>query len=444
MSTRASESSAQRRPPPRRSGERKPGRTLLRAGGAAVLAVLLLAAPVAAPASAAPGAPDGNPVVTWDLHAERAVWDVARQPPYVTGRSFAVVHGAVYDAVNAIAGTPYAPLISAPRATGRESVPAAVATAAYRTLDWMFPAQHADLTATYQAYLDEIPDGRAERDGIAVGSRAADAMIANRTGDGAYGDRTWTQGTAPGQWRPTPPTFAQDGAWVGYTRPFVLPSADLFRTAGPPALTSRAYARELNEVKDLGGIDSTKRTADQTEAAIWWHDRRLTIWEIRRQLATAQRLGTLPTARLFALVNTSIADSAVICFAEKDRWSFWRPVTAVRLADTDGNPATHGDPDWTPLAITPPHPDFTSGHACSTGSVTSAFRAFFGRDDIPFSAYSADAGTRRHYTSFSQARDELIGARVWAGVHFRSADVHGTRIGEQTTAYLLKHAFYRT
>lgn len=223
----------------------------------------------------------------------------------------------------------------------------------------------------------------------------------------------------------------------------MLPSADLLRTAGPPALTSRAYARDLNEIKAVGGAGSAVRTADQTEAAIWWHDRRLTIWEMRRQLATGQHLGALPTARLFALVTVSIADSAVVCFREKDRWSFWRPVTAVQHADTDGNPATRGDPDWTPLLVTPPHPDYTSGHACSTGSVVSAFQAFFGRDDIPFSAYSADSGTRRRYASFSQARDELISARVWGGVHFRSADVQGTLIGERTTAYLLEHAFRR-
>jgi hypothetical protein len=214
-----------------------------------------------------------------------------------------------------------------------------------------------------------------------------------------------------------------------------------FRTSGPPALSSRAYARELNEVKALGSATSTVRTQDQTESAIWWHDRRLTEWEIKRNLATAQRLSVSETARLFAMVDVTTADTGIACFSEKEFWNFWRPITAIRLAETDGNPRTTADPEWNALLVTPPFPDHTSGHACGTSAMMAVLRHFFGRDDISFSAYSADSGTRRSFTSFTQARDEVNLARIWGGVHFRSADLQGSKLGEQVAADVIGHAF---
>jgi hypothetical protein len=397
-----------------------------------------LSAPTAAPAAEPAGE---NAVLVWDQRAEYAIWDIAAQAPYVTRRSFAMVHGAVYDAVNAIDGTRYQPLIAAPHATGRESVDAAVATAAYRVLDSLFPAQHDRLANEYSAYLAAITDGRSKQSGVEVGARAATAMITARTDDGAFGPQTWTVGTRPGEWRPTPPLFLSDAAWVGHVRPFVIPNRSMFRTSGPPALTSRAYARDVNEVKTIGSATSTVRTQDQTEAAIWWHDRRLTEWEMKREVATTQRLSVSDTARLFALVDVATADTGIACFAEKEFWNFWRPVTAIRLADTDENPGTTADPQWSSLLITPPFPDYTSGHACGTSAMMATLRHFFGRDDISFGAYSADSGTRRTFTSFTQARDEVNQARVWGGVHFRSADLQGSKLGEQVAKYVIGHAF---
>jgi len=287
-----------------------------------------------------------------------------------------------------------------------------------------------------------IRDGRAKRGGIAVGERAAAAMIAGRAGDGAFDPAAaWTVGTAPGQWRPTPPAFAQDGAWVGDLRPFVISSGDAFRTPGPPALSSAAWARDYNEVKALGSATSTVRTQDQTESAIWWHDRRLTEWEIKRQLARTQRLSPLGTARMFAMADVANADSLIACFNEKKFWNFWRPVTAIPLGDTDGNPATAADPAWTPLLITPPFPDYTSGHTCSTSAGMYALRRFFGRDNLTFSAYSADSGTTRTFTSFSSAVDEVVGARIWGGVHYRTADERGVDIGYGVARYVLAREF---
>jgi len=420
--------------------------TFVKSRGSAAVAMLALIAPLAGAPTAAqaqpPSSSDGtNAVIAWDVNAQTAIYEVARQQPYVTTRSFAMVQGAVYDAVDAIAGSPYQPYLVAPRARRGDSVDAAVATAAYRVLLSLFPAQADPLLVQYNASLAAIADGRSKQGGIAVGAAAAAAMIAARANDGAFGTGAWVVGTAPGQWRPTPPAFAQDGAWVGDLEPFVLPSARMFRTAGPPALTSAAYAKDVNEVEAIGSATSTVRTADQTEAAKWWNDRRLTEWSIKRQIAVNERLDTLQTARLFAMVDITLADTSIACFNEKKFWSFWRPITAIQLADTDGNPVTTADPTWTPLLVTPPFPDYTSGHACSTAADMLTLRHFFGRDDIAFSAYSADSGTTRSYQSFSGALAELIEARIWGGIHFRTADVQGAKIGENVARYILRHEF---
>jgi len=160
-------------------------------------------------------------------------------------------------------------------------------------------------------------------------------------------------------------------------------------------------------------------------------------WEIRRQLATTKHLDTLQTARLFTTVNMAAVDSLIACYQEKKFWSFWRPVTAIPLADTDGNPDTAADSAWTPLRITAPSTEYPSGHACLTSATMAGFRAFFGRDDVSFSAYSADSGTTRHFDSFSQATAELVEARIWAGVHFRSASVDGKKLGATVSREVL-------
>ncbi|MFC4107484.1 vanadium-dependent haloperoxidase [Micromonospora zhanjiangensis] len=412
--------------------------------GAAVAAVLAAGVPLGyapSPAGAAVAGASPASILDWDVAAETAIWDVARQPPQIQSRGAAMVHGAIFDAVNAIAGRPYQPYLVAPPADGSESVDAAVATAAYQVLDSLFPAQHDDLRARYDRSLAAVPDGPAERGGVAVGARAAAAMIDARRGDGSFGSQTFPVGTLPGQWRPTPPTYGNETAWVGRMKPFLLPRASMFRTAGPPALTSAQYARDYTEVKAVGSATSTARTADQTDAAIWWHDRRLAEWEIKRQLVTTQRLDVVRAARMFAMADLAEVDAVIACFNEKAAWNRWRPVTAIRLGDTDGNPATAPDPNWTPLLVTPAHPDYTSGHTCDSGAVMSALAYFFGRDDIAFSAYSADSGSRRYFRGFTQALTEVTDARVWGGIHTRTADTQGAAIGLQTTAYMVAHYF---
>lgn len=416
-------------------------RRALRLGVASIVVLgsaLLLTSPVSPAAATTASA---NPVVVWDEYAQKSIWDVAVQGPNVQGRSFSMVHGAVYDAVNAIAGKPYQPYLIAPPAAGSESMPAAVAAAAHHVLLSLFPAQQPALQAQYDAYLAGIPNGLPKQRGIAIGGQAAAAMIAARQNDGAFGPQTWVVGTQPGQWRPTPPTFGSDGAWTGFMKPFTIANAAMFRTAGPPALTSSAYAKDLNEVKKVGAVNSTTRTADQTDAAIWWHDRRLTEWEIKRQVATSQGLNTLQAARMFAMVDFAATDAVIACYNDKAYYSFWRPVTAIQLADTDGNPATVADPSWMPVLVTPPFPEHPSGHTCYTAATMGALAYFFQRDNISFSAFSPASNSTRSFTSFSQALKEVINARVWGGIHFRTADLQGAKLGGLVTAYMIDHYF---
>jgi hypothetical protein len=413
--------------------------------GPVVIAALALAVPlVLAPTGAQAGsAATGNPVVTWNAHAQTAIHDVAGQSPTAAARSFAIVQGAVYDAVNAIAGTPYEPYLDAPRSRPGDSAPAAVAAASYQVLLSLFPGQAESLRAKYDESLAAIPDGREKRGGIAVGEAAAAAMIEARRNDVGDPAATWPVGDQPGQWRPTPPDFLQVGAPFATLKPFVIDNPGDYRAPGPPALTSAAWARDMNEVKTLGSLTSTVRTPEQTEAAIWWDDYRLVEWDIKRQLAGTQRLNTLQAARMFAMVDIAAADSLIACYREKRSWAFWRPVTAIPLADTDGNPATAGDPNWTPLRTTAPSAEYPSGHACFTSATTAALRKFFGRDNLKFSADSADSGTTRHYTSLSSALAELLEARVWAGVHYRFASVDGDRLAASVTREVLAQEFGR-
>jgi hypothetical protein len=399
-------------------------------GSIAVAAALTLLSPVAAPAAT------GNAVITWDVNAQTAIWDVAGQSAAAAGRSFAMVSGAVYDAVNAIAGKPYRPYLVAPATNGTESTDAAIGTAATRVLTALFPAQQDRLRTQYEDLLAAIPDGQAKAGGVRVGDQTAAAMVAARENDGAFGTELWPVGTEPGQWRPAPPGFGNSGAWAAHTRHFAIPDASMGELPGPPALTSRAYAREFNEVKEIGAASSTVRTADQTEAAIWWQDPRSVEWEIKRQVAETQGLSVLETARLFALSDTSTIDAAIACAHEKERWSSWRPITAIRLADTDGNPRTVADPAWTPLLSTSPSPDYPSGHACGIGARMTAFRLFFGRDDISYHAFSEASGTTRHFTSFSSGLAEVMKSRVWGGIHVRSANTDGAKLGKAVAFYV--------
>jgi hypothetical protein len=395
---------------------------------AGAIVAFAVAALAVAPTAAA------NSVTDWNARAQHAIVDVA-QGQENQSRSFAMVSGAVYDAVNAIDGTPYRPYLVAPAAQRSYSKDAAVATAAHDVLVGLLPAQRSSLDQQYDEALAAIPNGAGKAGAVAVGGQAADAMLAARENDGVNASQTWIVGTQPGQWRPTPPFMVGIGAQIGFMRTFAIPNPDLFRSPRPNALTSAKYATDFNEVKAIGAASSTTRTSDQTEAAIFWNGRSL-WWSIFDQIALARHLSVSETARMLALVSISAHDSFIANFKAKHHWSFWRPVTAILNAGADGNPATAADPDWTPLLPTPPFPEHPSGHTTISATITTILALFFRTDRIAFTAYSPDTNTTRHYARFSDALTEIINARVWGGIHFRTADNQGAVQGAKLAAYV--------
>ncbi len=329
---------------------RRTRRTALLLAGAALLAI----------AASTPARADT--VTDWNQQSTDSLIVAAGQGPTVSVLHLAMVHGAVYDAVNAI-DRRHEPYLGAPRARSWYSKDAAAATAAYRVLLSIVPAQQAALDARYQTSLAAIPEGKAKAGGISVGESSALQMVAARTGDGRFGPFRFVVGSQPGQWRPVLPAFMNDpNAWVARVRPFLIDSPARFRTDGPNALAGKRYAREFAEVKSIGSLNSTTRTADQTDMARFWAEHALAMWSrIFRQLSAGHYLGTAENARLFAMTYLTAADAAISCWDDKAHWGFWRPITAIREADTDGNPATVADPGWLPLLATPPYPDHPSG-----------------------------------------------------------------------------------
>ena len=443
------------------------------------LAVATLIA-VAGLTPVARGQSAGNAAIEWNMHASNAIMAPAPvgagQPPHAAVLSLAMVQGAVYDAVNAIDGG-YQPYLVKPLAGPGDSKEAAVATASFRVLfgfpdrtpplAGVVPAQFATTLATlqtqYEASLASVPEGDAKTGGITVGEETAEAMLTERLNDGRFGTFTFAQGTDPGDWRLGPPQgsagiVARDPApWVGFVRPFLVPNVDMLRTDGPNALTSEAYADEFNEVKELGSLTSTTRTPDQTAAAIFWQDNGIAIWNrVYRSLALSKQLDILESARLFAMTNLAGADGSIGCWNDKAFYSFWRPITAIREAAGDGNPATEADANWVPLfdpsvqvsgapLVSPGFPDHPSGHTCVSGAIVHTLQDFFGTDKVSFTALSNKCApapcTNRPFDRFSKALKEIIDARVWGGIHFRTADVQGAVMGKKIANYMEQNYF---
>jgi hypothetical protein len=351
-----------------------------------------------------PGVARADAVTDWNAYAGNAIAVTARMSPTPTSLHMAMVQGAMYDAVNGIDRS-YRPYLVLPAAQPWDSMDAAAATAAYRVLVNIVPAQQPVLEPLYEASLAAVPDGPSKDGGIAAGEAAAAAMIASRTGDGRFGSFRFTGSLTPGAWRPDLPFFASDPfAWAAYVKPFLIQSGSQFRSDGPNALTSDAYAADFTEVKAIGARNSATRTADQTDQALFWGAEHGTLlWgRILRTIAANQGLSLVEDARLFAMVQLASADANISCWNDKAYWSFWRPITAIRLADTDGNPATDPEVGWEPLLATPPFPEHPSGHTCGSGAIVASLQNFFGTDKIAFTAFSNGSGTWRSYTGVSE------------------------------------------
>src|SRR5262245_43674213 len=365
--------------------------------------------------------------------------------PLFFARDAAIVHAAVYDAVNDIDRS-YTPFFADAKAPRGASLEAAAAQAAHDTLTALFPAHQAAFDDTLAADLADIPPGRA-RLGVAVGQAVARQILAWRSTDGSTAQVPYGPGTARGDWQPTPPAFAPAVApqW-GSVTPFCIPGDSAFRAPPPPALTSADYAAAFNEVKSLGAANSTTRTAEQSAIAKFWYGAAGTFtangyWnQIAQEVAQQRGDSLVQDARLFALLNLAQADAYFAVFDTKYTYNFWRPVTAIRAADTDGNPDTAADPAWTPFLVTPAHPSYSSGHSGLSGASAAVLAAFFGSDAIPFT-FSSDSlpGVTRSFTSFSATAQECSDSRVYAGIHWRFDVAAGQAMGNAIGDYVASH-----
>ena len=305
------------------------------------------------------------------------------------------------------------------------------------------------LDALYAETLADIPNnGTSKEDGIAAGAAAAAAMLAARANDGRYEPFSFPVGGDAGEWRPVLPAFVNDPfAWVANVEPFVLQSSSQFRTKGPRALTSGAYTKEYNEVKELGGPTlGSPRSAEQEAVAQFYTVNVIELLNRTfRTISEAEGLSLAEEARLFGMLNLAGADSVIDCWDEKEFWSFWRPITAIQEGDNDTNPDTVGDPDWTPLIATPPYPEHTSGYNCASGAFMQTAKAFFGRNRMEFSVVkfpgNVTPNPTRDYGQFKAVVKDTIDARVYQGIHFRTADVQGAALGKDVAHWLDKHYF---
>jgi hypothetical protein len=359
-------------------------------------------------------------------------------------RTLAMVHVAMSDAVNSV--TPRYTRVIATMPNVPSASPEAAATAAARhVLNQLYPKHKDKIEATYAASLKMIPEGPARAEGIALGEQVAAAIIADRANDGTNAPDTYRPHAAAGAYVPTAsPLFAQ----YAHARPWLIPKADHFRPGPPPAVSSAAYTRDYNEVKEIGGVKSTTRTADQTDAVTFWRNANFgPAWQrMARELATAKELPLPECTRLFALLNMSLANAYIINWDAKYTYQFWRPITAIRNADIDGNDATERDAGWTPLNQTPMHPEYPSQAAMNATIASLVLASVFGSlTEVPFNMPDiADAKRTRSFKSIADMVEEHKNVRVWGGVHFRAGLEVGADLGRKIVAYMLENSLKPT
>ncbi|MGZ6693051.1 MAG: vanadium-dependent haloperoxidase [Solirubrobacteraceae bacterium] len=412
---------------------------------AACAGVLVLAPLGATPtASAATTAGDPTVISDWNALAATTVGADPTKAPQETPLYVGFVQAAVYDAVVGI-DRRYEPYRFDARAPHRTSAQAAAVAAAHKVLVTYSPYAQATLDAAYAAALAQIPDGKAKTRGIAFGTLAADNLIAMRANDGRNAPVLFTQPPAPGVWRPTPPALLPMAVpWMGSVTPLLVRSGAQFGEPGPPpALTSARYTRDFDEVKALGSATSTARTPEQTNSALFFSGNAAVQFNAAlRDQMTVRHPDIVDAARMFAAVDMSEADAIISVWHAKYLYGFWRPITAINLADTDGNPATTADRNWTPLLTTPPYPDYVSGYSGLTGAFTQALEEALDTRHLQLTLTStAVPGAVRSYDSGKSLRNDVVDARVWLGIHFRTADTGGVEMGQRVADWALTHYF---
>ena len=391
-----------------------------------------------------------DPVVQWNRNLLAIVRTPGAQPATIhPTRSFAILHAAIYDAVNAIdqTHTPYAVRFAG--VSRRASQPAAADAAAHDVLVALYPAFASTLDAEFRQSLTLVPEGVGKTEGIRIGQAVAEALLALRNHDGANQPPVpYVFGTAPGDYQSTPPNFPKQPQfthWPNVT-PFALRRANQFRPGVPPALTSDRYSDDVNEVQSLGVAGSTAATPDEAVTGRFWNGAIQNYWNEIAQTASLDRhLTTAQTARLFALLNLSVADSVIAFYDAKYTYNRWRPVTAIRAAGTDDNPDTTPDANWLPeVGNTAPDPAYPGAHAVISAAGAEVLMAVLQRDRLDFNVTSEVLpGVERSFASFSAAAEEATLSRIFAGAHFRNDLTSGHRLGRDVADFVLDHVLTR-
>jgi hypothetical protein len=389
------------------------------------------------------GASDsGAIVIAWNKELLHIVQTPGAQPATVhPTRSYAILHAAIYDAIVSITRDAPAYLVSVSSPSSARP-DAAASEAGHDVLVALYPKMKAALDQQLASELAAIPDGAGKQQGIQVGQTVAARLFAMRANDGsAAKSQPFVMGNQPGNYRLTPPKFVAPvfTNW-GNVAPFVLNNAAQFRPGSPPALTSQAYAQAINEVKSLGQKTSTTRTADQTVIAKFWAGPIWNTWnEIAEEAALAHHTNLETTARLFAVLNLSFADSAIAFYDAKYHYQLWRPVTAIRLASTTGNPATVGNPTWTPLAVTALDPSYPGAHSTISSAGATVLLAFFGNQDQIKVTSDVLPGVVRTFASYNDVATEAGLSRIYAGQHTRIDHEAGLQLGHAVAQFVLPH-----
>jgi hypothetical protein len=374
-------------------------------------------------------------VIDWNARAEAIAVEKRLLPP-PNARMMALLHVAMFEAVNAI-DKRYAPFRIKLEASERASREAAASAAAHKVMVTLHPDRQTSLDAALTAVLSSIPDGDAKTNGIELGSNAAAQVLALRAKDGTDTAESYRPYAAPGVYVPTVVPVSSN---YGDVSPWVMRSGSQFRPAPPPALTSTTWTNDLNEIREIGGRTSAKRSAEQTAIARFWFVTGPQAWNpIVRQLAASKKLDTTESARLFALVAIAADDAFIAVFDAKYHYNLWRPITAIRNADRTSNPATPRDANWLPLGDTPMHPEYPCAHCITSVAVGTVLRGFFGNEIPEVSMTSPTApGVTRKWARLQDLADEVSAARIYAGFHYRFSTQAGAEMGRKIGELVLK------
>ncbi|MCI0540733.1 MAG: phosphatase PAP2 family protein [Verrucomicrobiales bacterium] len=390
---------------------------------------------------------DADVVIDWNNALLEAIRAESTAPP-LAARNLAMVHAAMYDAVNSIARTHQAYRFDLPAPSGA-LVEAAALGAAHEVAVNVCPGQRGRFDQLLETWFDKIPPGTNRESSLAFGRTIGQRMLDWRTADGASTTVPYIPRTEPGQWLRTAPYFRPPDLphWADLA-PFAMTNRAQFRPPGPPALNSAGYAADFNQVKSLGAANSSTRTTEQTEIARFWSDFSYTVtppghWnQIAQDVAKRRKQTLAENARLFALLNVGLADAAIIAWDAKFHFNLWRPITAIQEAGHDDNPETAADANWEPLLATPAFPEYVSGHSTFSGVAAELLAQFTGSERMAFSVGSDSLpGMKRSFVSFSECAEEIGMSRIYGGIHFLSADLDGLAAGKELGRYLVSHFF---